>query len=61
MRSPLYEVTVEGEPARRLTAEALIEAWGESVPDLAARALDLSLGSGVMVSQNPDVAVRRIR
>lgn len=58
---PLYEVTVDSADAIVVTGAALIEAWKDSVPEGAARALDLSIRSQMTIIQNPRVAVRRIR
>lgn len=57
----LYEVTVDGEAATIVTAEALIEAWGDSVPDLVARALELAVASSATLLSRPCVVVRRVR
>lgn len=60
--TPLYEIAVDDdEQPTLLSAEALIEAWGPNVPDLAARVFDLPVGSSTIVFRNPEVLVRRIR
>lgn len=60
LTGPLYEITVEGNDASICTGEDLIAVWSHTVPDLAAQALDLSVGSTVTVYKCPEVVVRRI-
>lgn len=59
--SPAYEVTTDGGEATVVTAGALIDAWGERIPELAAKVLDLQNGMSVKVFNRPEIIVRRIR
>lgn len=57
----LYEVTVDGEEPTVVTAETLIEAWGDLLAEAAASALDLPIEGTTTVCNVPRVQVRRIR
>ena len=55
--SPLFELDAE----HVLTAEDIVEAWHDTVPDLASRVLDLRVGASTVIFDNPKIVVRRIR
>lgn len=59
--APLFEIRVDDEYPAVLSGEDLIEAWGGTVPDLAARALDMRVGANATIFRNPEVVVRRLR
>lgn len=58
---PIYEITVDDELPAFATIEALMEAWGDTVPELVAGILELPLGLITCVMDFPSVKVRRIR
>lgn len=57
----LYVVIVDREEPVVASASAIIEAWENNVPDVAARVLDLQPGQEITVYKSPEVVVRRVR
>lgn len=57
----LYEITVDGEDAVVVTADALLETWGSTAPDGVSKAFDLGVGDVATVMRQPLVQVRRLR
>ena len=60
MPEPVYEVVVDEEAPTRMTASTIIAAWQDTVPDLAARILDLLPGSHAIIFEAPRVRVWRV-
>ena len=58
---PIYSPLFELDDMHVLTADDVVEAWRDTVPDLAARVLDLRVGASAVIFEIPKISVRRIR
>lgn len=58
---PTYELSILGEESVTCCGDAFIDAFGERSPAVVAAILSLSIGHEVMISQSPEVVVRRTR
>lgn len=56
----IYEVWVEGEHPIEMTLPALRSAWETTVPDLLAKVSAVEMGVSVIVSEMPEIIVKRI-
>jgi hypothetical protein len=56
----MYEVSVEDEAPTLIAVGALVEAWEESLPDIAARILEMPIGAVVQVMDMPLIRVHRL-
>lgn len=57
---PIYELNLEDEPSVTITANAVIDAFADTLPAVVAAVLDLATGRSVRISQEPCIAVRRV-
>lgn len=56
----MYEVTVDDDEPTLIAVGALVEAWEESLPEVAARILAMPVGAVTQVMDMPLIRVHRL-